>query len=68
MTTVSKSETTNRCWSRIVLLIPYVALLWLPFYNDARPSFFGFPYFYCYQFVWVPVTSLLLYLVYRGTK
>lgn len=50
------------------LLLPYVALLWLPFYNDSRPSFAGFPFFYWYQFLWVPLTSLLIYIVYRGLK
>ena len=52
----------------IALLVPYVALLWLPFYNDSRPSFAGFPFFYWYQFLWVPITSLLLYVVYRSEQ
>jgi hypothetical protein len=60
--------TTSRGWLWIVLLIPYVALLWLPFYNGSRPSFAGFPFFYWYQFLWVPLTSLLLYVVYRSAK
>jgi hypothetical protein len=55
-------------WLWIALLIPYIALLWLPFYNDTRPSIAGFPFFYWYQFLWVPLTSLLLYVVYRGVK
>jgi hypothetical protein len=50
------------------LAIPYAALLWLPFYNDARPSFAGFPFFYWYQFLWVPITSILLYVAYRSEK
>jgi hypothetical protein len=59
---------TSRGWLWIVLLIPYAALLWLPFYNDSHPSFAGFPFFYWYQFLWVPLTSLLLYVVYRSAK
>nr|WP_174772237.1 DUF3311 domain-containing protein [Paraburkholderia sp. SG-MS1] len=50
------------------MLIPYIALLWLPFYNDTHPPLFGFPFFYWYQFLWVPLTSLLIYIVYRGVK
>jgi hypothetical protein len=50
------------------LLLPYIALLWLPFYNAKEPSIAGFPFFYWYQFAWVPLTSLLIYLVYRKTK
>jgi hypothetical protein len=47
------------------LLLPYIALLWLPFYNMREPSLLGFPFFYWFQFAWVPLTSLLIYLVYR---
>jgi hypothetical protein len=51
-----------------LLLLPFIALLWVPFYNDVEPSFAGFPFFYWYQFLWVPLTSLVIYLVYRRTK
>ena len=51
-----------------LLLLPYIALLWLPFYNDKAPALAGFPFFYWYQFAWVPLTSLLIYLVYRKVK
>ncbi len=30
------------------------------------PEFFGFPFFYWYQLAWVPLTSLLIFLVYRS--
>ena len=49
----------------LLLLLPFVGLLWVPFYNLREPMLFGFPFFYWYQLAWVPVTSLLLYLVYR---
>ncbi|MFP3562474.1 DUF3311 domain-containing protein, partial [Paraburkholderia sp. SIMBA_049] len=51
------SRPAGRSWLWLILLLPYVALLWLPFYNDTRPSFAGFPFFYWYQFLWVPLTS-----------
>ena len=51
-----------------LLLLPFIALLWLPFYNDAEPAVAGFPFFYWYQFLWVPLTSLLIYAVYRKVK
>jgi len=38
---------------------------WVPFYNHTTPALFGFPFFYWYQLLWVPLTSLLTYLVYR---
>jgi hypothetical protein len=53
---------------QLLLLVPFVALLWVPFYNDAEPAFMGFPFFYWYQFLWVPLTSLIIYVVYRRIK
>ncbi len=50
----------------LLLLIPFIGLLWLPFYNQAEPSLFGFPFFYWYQLAWVPVTAGLTYLVLRS--
>jgi hypothetical protein len=50
----------------VLLLLPFVGLLWVPFYNFTEPSLFGFPFFYWYQFAWVPITSVLIWLVYRG--
>jgi Protein of unknown function (DUF3311) len=49
----------------VLLLVPYVALLWVPFYNRVDPTLFGFPFFYWYQLAWVPLSALLTYLVYR---
>ena len=50
----------------LLLLVPYIGLLWVPFYNMAQPEFLGFPFFYWYQLLWVPLTSLLIWLVYRS--
>jgi hypothetical protein len=49
----------------LLLLVPFAAVAWVPFYNRTLPSLFGFPFFYWYQLLWVPVTSLLTYFVYR---
>ena len=58
----------NPAVAAILLLVPYAALLWLPFYNSHQPSFAGFPFFYWYQLLWIPITSILLYFVYRGVR
>ncbi len=52
----------------LCLLIPFVALLLPSLYNSKEPALFGFPVFYWYQFAWVPLTSGLIYLVYRKTR
>lgn len=49
----------------LLLVLPFIGLLWIPFYNHELPYLLGFPFFYWYQFVWVPVTSFLIWLVYR---
>ena len=51
---------------RILLLLPFIGLLWVPFYNGTLPTLFGFPFFYWYQLLWVPLTSLLIWIVYRN--
>ncbi|MBB2174696.1 DUF3311 domain-containing protein [Gluconacetobacter azotocaptans] len=50
---------------RLALLLPFLGLLWLPFYDRIEPSFLGFPFFYWYQLAWVPLTSLLVLLVWK---
>jgi hypothetical protein len=50
-----------------LLLLPFVGLLWVPFYNVRGPELLGFPFFYWYQLAWVPITAGLTWLVYRDT-
>ena len=50
----------------LLLLLPFVFLLWVPFYNASQPTFLGFPFFYWYQFAWVPLSSLLTWIVYKS--
>ena len=52
----------------VLLLVPFVGLLWVPFYNLRTPELFGFPFFYWYQLAWVPVTAVLTWLVWRGRR
>ena len=53
---------------KLLLIIPFIGLLWVPFYNSADPELWGFPFFYWYQFIWVFVTSFLIWIVYVGEK
>jgi len=53
---------------RILLLLPFFGLLWVPFYNQATPELFGFPFFYWYQLLWVPVTAALTWIAFRATR
>jgi Protein of unknown function (DUF3311) len=53
---------------RLLLILPFIGLLWLPFYNSIEPQLWGFPFFYWYQFLWVFLTSGLIWIVYQGEK
>jgi hypothetical protein len=50
---------------QLLLLLPYLGLLWVPLYNRKEPVLLGFPFFYWYQLVWVPLTVFLIWVVYR---
>ncbi len=50
-----------------LLIIPYPALLWVPFYNMVEPRFLGFPFFYTYQMGFVVLTAIITALVYVVT-
>ena len=52
----------------ILLLLPFIGLLWLPFYNQTTPELLGFPFFYWYQLAWVPLSSLITFIVWRATR
>jgi energy-coupling factor transporter transmembrane protein EcfT len=71
----STSTSAGSSWWLLLLLIPFVALLWVPFYNRLDPAVFGIPFFYWYQFVfywyqfvWVILTSLIILLVDSRTR
>ena len=49
----------------ILLLIPIVALMWVPSYTRETPRLFGFPFFFWYQFMWVFVCSGMTWVAYK---
>jgi Protein of unknown function (DUF3311) len=51
-----------------LLVIPFIGLLWVPFYNHEAPALLGFPFFYWYQLLWVPITAFIIWLVYRSVR
>lgn len=50
--------------SKILLLLIFVLALAVPVYNHTGPEVFGVPFFYAYQLALVPLSSLLIGLVY----
>ena len=35
-----------RYWPRLLFLIPFIAMLWVPSYNQVEPELGGIPFFY----------------------
>jgi hypothetical protein len=52
----------------LLLLLPFVGLLWVSSYNKTEPALWGFPFFYWYQLLWVPITVILLWIVYGTSR
>ena len=49
----------------ILLAIPCIAVLVVPFYNTLTPVLFGVPFLYWWLFIWVPLSSLFIGIVYK---
>jgi magnesium-transporting ATPase (P-type) len=52
----------------VVLAASLVATLWVPFYNHLTPMLGGFPFFYWYQLIWVPIVAILSAVAYLLSK
>ena len=48
----------------VLLAASLVATLWVPFYNHLTPVLWGFPFFYWYQLMWVPIVAILAAVAY----
>ena len=48
----------------VLLAASLVGTLWVPFYNRLTPTFRGFPFFYWYQLMWVPIVAILAFAAY----
>jgi hypothetical protein len=51
-----------------LLLLPWIAMIWVPSYNKVEPQLFDFPFFYWYQLLWVLISAVITALVYFKTK
>ncbi len=56
----------SRLWY-LLLLLPFIAMLWVSSYNRVEPEWGGVPFFYWYQLVWIPVAAGLTLIVYFAT-
>ncbi len=61
---------TNRTgsWARILLIVPFVALLFPTWYAHSDPRLAGIPFFIWYQFLWVILGVGITGLVYALSR
>jgi hypothetical protein len=52
----------------LLLIVPFIGTLWVPFYDSAEPALGGVPFFYWYQFLWVAIGAALTAVVYFATR
>jgi hypothetical protein len=60
----------RRIWY-LLLLAPFIGLLFPGWYSKSDPELFGFPFFYWYQFAWVIAAAgitAVVYLLTRGQR
>lgn len=48
----------------LLLLLPFIALCWPPFYNMREPAFVGIPFFYWFQLLWIVITAIITAVIY----
>ena len=51
-------------WVRLLLLLPFIAVLWVSSYNSVEPMIAGIPFFYWYQLLWVLIGAAIAAIVY----
>lgn len=62
---MSKAVRKLRPIQIVLLAIPCVAVLAVPWFNRAEPRLFGMPFFYWWQLMWVPLSSVFIGIVYK---
>jgi hypothetical protein len=57
-------------WAVIAVLLAAVLVgtLWVPLYNRTTPAWGGWPFFYWYQLLWVPIVALVSWCAYLLSK
>lgn len=61
---INRTQRRRRSWFLLLLLIPFIVLLYPPFYNFKQPTFIGIPFFYWFQLLWVIITAVITAIVY----
>ena len=60
----SHPQRKGRSWLLLLLILPFIVLMWPPFYNFREPAFIGVPFFYWFQLLWVVITAIITAVIY----
>ena len=56
--------TPARVIAAVCVILPFLAVLWVPIYDKDKPEVAGFPFFFWWQLLWVAITAGLMGLAY----
>ncbi|MGH3383505.1 MAG: DUF3311 domain-containing protein [Nocardioidaceae bacterium] len=67
MSDQARSAAGRRVWWLIAILLtpPVVFPLLVNTYAREEPSLAGFPFFYWYQFLWIPIAATLTFVAFK---
>ena len=55
----TRPERKGRNWLLLLLLLPFIVLLFPPIYNFDQPELIGVPFFYWFQLLIIVFTAIL---------
>jgi hypothetical protein len=64
LSTTGPVVTPARLIAAVCVIVPFIAVLWVPIFDKDKPEVAGFPFFFWWQLLWVAVTAALMGLAY----
>jgi len=64
MTKKKAAQGLARYWPRLLLVIPFLLVAYVPFYNRLEPALGGIPFFYWYQLAAIIAGAIVVAIVY----
>jgi hypothetical protein len=61
ITRISREQAEGGNMKLALLFAPCLLALWAPLYNATQPELFGFPFFYWFQLLLVPISALTIF-------
>jgi hypothetical protein len=58
----------TRHWPRLLLIIPFALVVWVPAYNRIEPTLAGIPFFYWYQLAAIVMGAVVVMAVHLLQK